>query len=455
MTLRVHPDEIVFRNQNGVLAAHPTWERVRLRQVAYVQNGFAFPSSGFGTTGEIPLIRIRDVGQPGTHSWYSGPYEDAYIVEPGAVIVGMDGDFRVDRWRGPRALLNQRVCKLTIRNDGLYSETFLRWVLPGYLDAVNRETSSVTVKHLSSETIKELPIPLPPRAEQDRIVAAIEEQFSRLDAGVAALERTRQNVRRMRAAVLKVAVEFGQVSGAPMVALGDLVAPGRKVAYGVLVPGGNVADGVPLIRVGDLSNRQVRSHGLKRIDPAIASRYPRTELQGGEVLLSLVGTIGRTAVVPPDLAGANAARALAVIPVRETVDPRYVTIALSRERVTEELTQLSHEVARKTLNLEDVRKYAIPLPGYEEQLEIVQAVETAETSLSAIDGIVAQALGRADHLRGSTLRAAFSGKLVPQDLADESASVLLQRIAAERPSLNGHSPRRGRKTRVLEEEVKA
>ena len=48
-----------------------------------------------------------------------------------------------------------------------------------------------------------MPVPLPPLAEQERIVAAIEEQFSRLDAGVAALERVRQNLKRMRAAVLK------------------------------------------------------------------------------------------------------------------------------------------------------------------------------------------------------------------------------------------------------------
>ena len=103
---------------------------------------------------------------------------------------------------GPDALLNQRVCKITVRTEAYYSQRFLRWVLPGYLDAVHRSTSSVTVKHLSSETVKELPIPLPPRPEQERIVAAIEEQFSRLDAGIAALERARHNLVQMRAAIL-------------------------------------------------------------------------------------------------------------------------------------------------------------------------------------------------------------------------------------------------------------
>ncbi len=206
MTLRVHPDEIVAEGTSPLLVIHPSWERVRLGEIAVVQNGCAFPSSAFGPSGDMPLIRIRDVGKGTTATWYSGPFDAQYVVEPGSLIIGMDGEFRVEEWRGARALLNQRVCKVTVGEPRHYSTKFLRWVLPGYLDAVHRETSSVTVKHLSSETVKQLPLPLPPRADQDRIVAAIEEQFSLLDAGVAALTRVRQNLKRMRAAVAEAAV---------------------------------------------------------------------------------------------------------------------------------------------------------------------------------------------------------------------------------------------------------
>ena len=195
MTLRVHPDEIVAKGTSPLLVIHPSWARVRCSGIAVVQNGCAFPSSCFGPSGDMPLIRIRDVGKGTTATWYSGSFDARYVVEPGSLIVGMDGDFRVEEWRGARALLNQRVCTVTVRQPRLYSHKFLRWVLPGYLEAVHRETSSVTVKHLSSETVKQLPLPLPPRAEQDRIVAAIEEQFSRLDAAVAALESAQGKLR--------------------------------------------------------------------------------------------------------------------------------------------------------------------------------------------------------------------------------------------------------------------
>ena len=94
MTLRVHPDEIVADNPSGLLGVHESWGRIRLADVADVLNGFAFPSSAFSPAGEMPLIRIRDVGKATTDTRYSGLYEQQYLVEPGSLVVGMDGDFR-------------------------------------------------------------------------------------------------------------------------------------------------------------------------------------------------------------------------------------------------------------------------------------------------------------------------------------------------------------------------
>lgn len=140
-----------------------------------------------------------------------------------------------------------------------------------YLRSVASSTSGLYV--LTAAKVRNVSVPLPPLAEQRRIVATIEEQFSGLDAGVAALGRARQNLERMRAAALQTVMLSAQGGGAPNAPLGELVAPGRKISYGVLVPGDHMVEGVPLIRVGDLSNRHVSSSGLKRIAPAIEARY--------------------------------------------------------------------------------------------------------------------------------------------------------------------------------------
>jgi type I restriction enzyme S subunit len=97
-----------------------------------------------------------------------------------------------------------------------------------------RGSRGVGIHHLGAKALSEWCVPIAPTDEQRRIVAAIEEQFSRLDAGVAVLMRVRHSLQRLRAAVLQAAVNSAQGLAAPRVPLGDLVAPGRKVAYGVL-----------------------------------------------------------------------------------------------------------------------------------------------------------------------------------------------------------------------------
>ncbi|MGI6609085.1 MAG: restriction endonuclease subunit S [Limnochordia bacterium] len=154
----------------------------------------------------MPLVRIRDVLQGRTATFYSGEYDETYIVHRGDLLVGMDGDFHCAYWQGPPALLNQRVCKVTV-DELLYDKRFLRYVLPGYLNAINDHTSAVTVKHLSSRTMASIPLPVPPLVEQRAIVAKIEELFSELDKGIEQLQTVKQQLNQYRQAVLKAAFE--------------------------------------------------------------------------------------------------------------------------------------------------------------------------------------------------------------------------------------------------------
>lgn len=199
-------EELVKRNEGGLLSIHPTWARVRLSEVVRIQNGFPFDSSHFNSHAGMPLIRIRDVLKGETETYFAAAYPKEFVVQKGDLLVGMDGDFHCSFWAGRPALLNQRLCRLE-PTETFYNKRFLRFTLPAYLNAINAATSSITVKHLSSRTVEEIPLPLPPLPEQHRIVDAIDELFSDLDAGVANLERAKANLKRCRASVLKSAVE--------------------------------------------------------------------------------------------------------------------------------------------------------------------------------------------------------------------------------------------------------
>lgn len=152
------------------------WVWCRLSELAWPQAGFAFKSTQFNETGVgLPLIRIRDVGSDGEPStFYSGEYRPEFIVEPGEWLVSMDGEFRVRRWHGTTALLNQRVTRLVFFSDGASAE-FVVAALQQRLHALQGVKAYTTVDHLSGKQISDTVIALPPTAEQARIVARVDE----------------------------------------------------------------------------------------------------------------------------------------------------------------------------------------------------------------------------------------------------------------------------------------
>ena len=180
------------------------WSRVALGSVAKIINGFPFKSNGFGATGH-PVIRIRDVARGRTETYFSGDAPVDFWVERGELIVGMDGDFQSAIWRSDRAFLNQRVCKI-VPDETRLDRRYLAYLLPGYLELINKNTPSVTVKHLSSRTLELIPLPLPTLDRQRRIVSRIDELFSEIDNGEAALARARADLATWRKALLKAAV---------------------------------------------------------------------------------------------------------------------------------------------------------------------------------------------------------------------------------------------------------
>ena len=249
MALTVSLDEIIAGG-SALLAVKPNWKRVRLGDVGAVLNGFAFKAELFTREGGMPLIRIRDVGRPASETFYSGDYDERYVVNEGDMLVGMDGDFACARWRGPRSLLNQRVCKITI-DASLYLPRFLDYVLPGYLKAINDSTSSITVKHLSSRTIQDIPLPLPPMNEQREIVAEIEKQFCRLDEAVVNLQRVKANLKRYKDSVYAEAFR-----NPPNCTLGDLIEVGPQ--NGLYLPKDMYGAGVPILRIDDYQTAWIR-----------------------------------------------------------------------------------------------------------------------------------------------------------------------------------------------------
>lgn len=157
------------------------WKTVKLGDMLEVQNGYAFNSKQFDVDGDMPLIRIRDLKNAfDTETCYTGEYEDKYIVQSGDLLIGMDGEFRCYEWQGDAALLNQRVCRLQNFHADL-NQRFLLYAINSELKKIEDVTGFTTVKHLSSNTIKQIELSIPPLAEQQRIVAKLDAAFAEID----------------------------------------------------------------------------------------------------------------------------------------------------------------------------------------------------------------------------------------------------------------------------------
>jgi type I restriction enzyme S subunit len=192
------PRNSVEIKRNELSFAPPAhWAWARLIDIARPSYGFAFKSSQFnGDKRGMPLVRIRDISKADTEAYYEGDYDPAYLVRAGDYLVGMDGDFNLRCWAGPDGLLNQRVMRINRWRCEVDPE-FVKLPLQMVLDYLHGDTSLTTVKHLSAKQVNGIEIPVPPFAEQRRIVGKVEELMAlldRLEAARTAREATRDRL---------------------------------------------------------------------------------------------------------------------------------------------------------------------------------------------------------------------------------------------------------------------
>ena len=146
------------------------------------------------------------------------------------------------------------------------------------------------------------------------------------------------------------------------VELKTLVDPIRGISYGIVQPGSPAAGGIPIVRVGDVRNGRIQTSDAMRVYPPIEAAYSRTRLRGGELLITIVGTVGETAIVPASMAGWNVARAIAVLPVRSEVGAYWVKLALCSDAAKSLIRSRLNTTVQATLNLGDLAKLPILMP---------------------------------------------------------------------------------------------
>lgn len=266
---------------------------------------------------------------------------------------------------------------------------------------------------------------LPPLAEQERIVQKIEELFAEIDAGIENLKIVKNQIKLYRQSVLKNA--FNQDCEKKF--LKNYIA---EMNYGTSEKTNDDKNGIPVLRMGDIQNGKLNFDNLKFLDTI---KDGKLILKKGDLLFNRTNSselVGKSAVFKADR---KCSFASYIIKVRfdDTLNSDYVCFYINspygRQWARSQLTQ---QVGQANINGKKLQELQIPVPSLAEQERIVAEIETRFERADAMELAVQNALDTAEKLKQAILKKAFRGELVPQNPNDEPASVLLERIRAQR-----------------------
>jgi type I restriction enzyme S subunit len=471
------------------------WITVSVGDILKVRSGYSFKSSDYCAQG-VPVIRQSDIGDDIVDTTQAKKVSPKFlstlpefVVKEGDLLIGMSGSLgKIARYDDPQpSLQNQRTGLLRIHPD--VSTSYAKFVLKFVEPQILAEAKGIAVQNVSAKEIEGCRFPLAPLPEQKRIVAEIEKQFTRLEAGVAALRRAQTSLKRYRAAVLKSACEGRLVPTEAELAckerrpyesaerlLERILAERRAKWTGkgkYKEPAVPDTINLPTLPEGWtwVSWEMVLAHeegafkrgpfgsaltksifvekGFKVYeqycpinDDCSFARYYITpekfeelqafEVRAGDYLISCSGvTLGRITRVPERFERGIINQALLRVRINDSALNHRYFLHLFRSALFQRaiFDNSTGSAIPNVKGVKELKAMAIPLPPLLEQKRIVAEVERRLSVVDELATMVAANLKRAERLRQAILKRAFEGKLVPQDPKDEPAKRLLERIA--------------------------
>ena len=188
------------------------------------------------------------------------------------------------------------------------------------------------------------------------------------------------------------------------------------------------------IRVTDMKNRSINTIGLKYISDEVFSAIKIYTISKDDLYITIAGTIGVVGEIPNELDGMNLTEnAVKVCDI--FINKTYLCYIMLSGFVQEQFQDKTHQVAMPKLALEKILSTLIPIAPIKEQYDMVQAIENSINIVDEIEVNKNELEVKIAQIKSKILDLAIRGKLVPQDPNDEPASVLLERIRAEKQQM--------------------
>ena len=242
-----------------------------------------------------------------------------------------------------------------------------------------------TQKYLKANHIEDLIIPVPALDEQKLIA----KQLDKL-AGIIALRN--EELKYLDNLIKARFVEMFGNKKYPAVPLIDTVKAGAGLSYGIVVPGDNVAEGIPMVRPSDFKNGQLDLSNVYKVAEEIECKYAKTRLVGDEILVQVIGQPGQVMLATDDCVGMNVTRNLAVIrPNHEIINRIYLKEYIEKEDSQQILLKNTKQSTLKQLPLNLLKQLEVQLPPMELQNKFADFVYQVDKSKVAVKKALDQA----------------------------------------------------------------
>ncbi|KDE40746.1 Type I restriction-modification system, specificity subunit S [Nitrincola lacisaponensis] len=387
------------------------WPMVKIGDVSEILSGNAWKSSGFTPDkgSLLPVIRIQNVSNQETEFVYwGGDVLDKYRIENGDLLLSLSGNVKLCQWKFGSALLNQRVVRLTPLK--MLDKRYFYWALDRVVLQLEALAKHAVIANVSVADLKSFEIPLPPLAEQKRIAAILD----KADA-----------IRRKRQQAIQLADDFLRAVFLDM--FGDPSMQGWK--WATVEEVADLAKGS--MRTGpfgsDLKHSEFVDSGVAvlGIDNAVQNRFvwgkerfitnekyeklKRYTVKAGDVIITIMGTCGRCAVVPDDIPLAVNTKHLCCITLdRKKCLPEFLHSYFLMHPTSKEYLGVRVKGAiMDGLNLGMIKEMPIPLVPIDTQIKYVEISKSVKRSLDNLNLVGQENLD----LFSSLSQQAFRGEL--------------------------------------------
>jgi type I restriction enzyme S subunit len=434
------------------------WVEVPIGDLCELRNGRAFKPAEWSDEG-IPIVRIQNLNnRQAKFNHFQGEVDANHLLSGGELLFAWSGtpgtSFGAHIWEGGKAALNQHIFRVDF-DEGSLQKDFFRYAINQKLnDLIDIAHGGVGLRHVTKGKFEHTEVCLPPLKEQHRIAA-------KLDTTLAAVEACRQRLdgvagllKRFRQAVLAAATsgELTREWRGENTDADQWESTTFGAAYDYITVGfvGKMADqyvehGVPFLRSLNVRPFRFDSENLAFISPEFHQSIIKSSLLPGDLAVVRTGAPGQCCVIPDELSEANCSDLVIARPgSRLIADFGAIVINSSLGQGFVKSEQVG--VAQAHFNVGSMKRAPLHLPSIAEQQEIVRRAQNLFTLADQLEARLIAARKVVDRLTPALLAKAFRGELVPQDPADEPASVLLARIRVARQAEAGAArpSRRGR-----------